>query len=198
MLTKLHGSVELANERVMEAIVVGASQLSGSDANRVVCSPGLTRCCRLILPPLSSPLITIGLRSVVQKSDAAIFIGYAFRDRSTSTRSYLSSDRLTFLSTYLTRKFILPPKTPSVEMPFTLAVDLRHTSVEVHYVLHDCAGASCSPRSTGRYDLAKLTAMYYSKAFVQLSDRIASLGRDLPPWTEGSAHHLAARRRTAV
>ena len=25
---------------------------------------------------------------------------------------------------------------------------------------------------------------------------LAFLGRALPPWTEGSAHHLAARRRT--
>ncbi len=27
--------------------------------------------------------------------------------------------------------------------------------------------------------------------------KVAELGRALPPWTEGSAHHMAARRRTA-
>ena len=88
MLTKLHGSVDWQRESDGE-IVVGASQLSGSDENRVVLYPGHKG------DPEREPFIAFHnhLRSVVQEADAAIFIGYAFRDRYINqVLSDLSSD----------------------------------------------------------------------------------------------------------
>ena len=33
---------------------------------------------------------------------------------------------------------------------------------------------------------------------LRLNTSVAPFGRFFPPWTEGSAHHLAARRRTPI
>ena len=75
LLTKLHGSVDW-QQGIDGRIIAGASRFTGQHQNHILIYPGFKG------EPQEEPFVTFHtrLRLVAERAEAAVFIGYAFRD----------------------------------------------------------------------------------------------------------------------